>query len=524
MLSIFGNTVALESSDSIDGNVVNSVNGYSNAGLLESAMEEHNELEKLGKGVDELADAETKLTDIVDVVTESFKEGGLTPEGLKYLKIAFKNIVGKNLANKNMPATESHDITHPIQITAIALEGVTDTIKQFWTAIKNQIGKFWNQTKTWFIKTFDIANKIISRAKNLDDKASNLTTTPAEKSFELGGASLISVNYQVKDPSVLINSFNNVKALIDGGLDNVTKENQSNKTETVLNYSNKLLTLARSAGTNSANGKTTTPQENEALDKALELNIQTTYDAITKFTKDPVNDQEMRKKLGLSDQQIASASPILPGDKKLYFIRLPTQNSPNYSDPNFISVLTETLKSNRFVLSEASAKPRELEDNLEVKVLNSAQLQQIASISSDVGETILKYKKEFEARDKYFNGIIKGFDSIIKELDGTEVKTPTQQPTQQPQQTQQQQPPVNQNGGGNGQAATTAQADGSDSDTDNLGKPVSSVDKDVRKLANSILQMFKKEISLSGSIITYAVKTTNVYLTYGERSLAQYSG
>lgn len=526
MLSIFGNAIAMESAESLDGNIANEVTSYSNAGLLESAMEDEEEFQKIGNSVDELVTAEDHLNEVADVVTESFKEGGLTPEGLKYLKIAFKNIVGKNLASTKMPATESHNISHPTQITAIALEGVTDTIKQFWNAIKNQMGKFWNQTKGWYIKTFDVANKIISRAKSLDEKANNLTSTPTEKSFELGGASLISVNYQVKDPSVLITAYSNLKILVDGGLDNVSKENQSNKSDTILNYANKLLTAARSAGTNAAKGNPVTPQENEALDKSLDVSLQTSFDAVTKFAKDPVNDQEMRQKLGLNDQQIVSASPVLPGDRKLYHVRLPVQNNNNYNDPNFISNISEILKSNRFVLSNASAKSRELEDNLDVKTLNSSQIQQISSISSEIGETILKYKKEFEARDKYLNTIIKGFDSIIKELDGTEVKPVASEPKQQPQQTQQQtqQPAPNPNGAGNGQAATTTQADGADSDTDNLGKPVNSVDKDIRKLANVILQMFKKEISLSGSIITQAIKTSNVFLTYGERSLAQYGG
>ena len=50
------------------------------------------------------------------------------------------------------------------------------------------------------------------------------------------------------------------------------------------------------------------------------------------------------------------------------------------------------------------------------------------------------------------------------------------------------------------------------------------MDKSVRKLANSVLQQFKKQIALSGTILTHSIKVANAFLLYGERSIAQYGG
>ena len=264
----------------------------------------------------------------------------------------------------------------------------------------------------------------------------------------------------------------------------------------------------------------------QGLVDAFDLNVGGT-DAIDKITTQQINDQPLAQKLGIGQNQQIFASNILPGDRKLYRI---TFNAPELQKPQNASIqlITEAIKGKRVVLSDAVAKPREMDAAIDVKTLNASQISQIASTAGEMGETILKYKKEFEARDRFINNLVKGFDQIVKDLDGTPVETPpantaqpstpTQQPTQQPAAT----PAPAANGGGNGQAATTTQADDQEGDAQNAQKPIDSVDKDIRKLANASMQHFKKGISISGSVLTHAIKVTNVFLTYGERSLAQY--
>lgn len=516
-------SLAIESADSTDGiSGAGTAPVDNNAGLLEGALEDHDGMVQTSDSVDELIDGQEKLEEVVDVASESFSEGGLSKRGLAILKLTVKNIVGKNLANRSLPAMESYGITHPMQVTAIALEGINDTIKQFWQAIKNQMGKFWNQTKSWYLKTFDVANKIIARAKALDEKANTLTTTPTEKSFEMGGASLLAVDYQVKDPAALLTGLNNMKAILDGSLDTLTKDNQARKSEALLTTSKNLLARLRSAQTKAESGVSITPEEKKGLDEAVnpDPNVYT----VDNLVKTPVTEEGMKKKLGLDDQTLAFMSASLPGNRKLFR----TEPANTNSQTTTVAEITEALKRSRHFLGESAEKPREMEDSADVKTLNSSQIGQIASVVGDMGETILKYKKEFEARDKFTSSVVKGFDQIIKELDGTEVEHPSDKKPAPPPSTTtnpapaQPTPAPNPQGGGNGQASTTQQADGDEGDAANLKKPNEGVDKDIRRLANAFMQMFKKQISLSGAIITHSVKVCNVYLTYGERSLAQY--
>ena len=537
MPSIFG--YANESADGQDDSQQQTVADENVAGLSEAVMEEHDEMMKTSDSIDELVDGEDKLNELVDVASESYSHNGLSERGLQYLKIAFTNIVGKPIANKRTPAMESFAITNPLHITAIALEGIMDTIKQFWEAIKNQMNKFWNQTKTWYVKTFDVANKIIARSKTLDDKAQTLTTSPTEKSFEMSGVMFLAVNYQVKDPAPLLKGLVDLKNILDASLLNITKSNQANKTDNILNATKAMLVAGRADATNQANGKPFNFSVfNEMFDETEEES------GLTKLLTTQASDPELMKKLSVGQGLAVFESQSLPGNRKLYKI-VNTQKTPTAD----LNAIVELVKAHRLVLSDASSKPKEMEDSADVKTLNSSQISQLAGVTGEMGETMLGYKKEFEARDKYIKNIIKGFDSIVKELEGSAVEQPkppkpaptpaapaapaapatpatpaapaTAPTTATPPATGA--PAAATNPPTAATPAATTQQDG-EGDLDNPVKPNEDVDKSVRKLANCVLQQFKKQIALSGTILTHSIKVANAFLLYGERSLAQYGG
>lgn len=516
MSSIFG--YASESADDQTDLPEPTVDDSNVAGLSEAVMEDHEEMMKTSNSIDELVDGEDKLNELVDVASESYSHNGLSERGLQYLKIAFTNIVGKSIANKKTPAMESFKITNPLHVTAIALEGITDTIKQFWEAIKNQMGKFWNQTKSWYVKTFDVANKIIARSKTLDDKAQTLTTSPTEKSFEMSGIAFLSVNYQVKDPAPLLKGLTDLKNILDASLLNITKSNQANKTDNILNATKAMLVAGRADATNQANGKPFNFSVfNEMFDETAEEG------PLTKLIVAQASDPELMKKLSVTQGLAVFESQPLPGNRKLYNV-VTTQRTPTAD----LDAIVELVKSHRLILSDTAAKAKEMEDSADVKTLNSSQISQLAGVTGEMGETMLGYKKEFEARDKYIKNIIKGFDSIVKELEGTPVEQPKPKPaapTPAPVATPATTPPATDPAtpATTPTVAATTQQDG-EGELDNPAKPSEAVDKSVRKLANCVLQQFKKQIALSGTILTHSIKVSNAFLLYGERSIAQYGG
>ena len=139
------------------------------------------------------------------------------------------------------------------------------------------------------------------------------------------------------------------------------------------------------------------------------------------------------------------------------------------------------------------------------------------------------YKQAFDLRDKYINKLVKGFDQIIKELDGTEVKhvAPSSGNRDTLQRNQENFRRAQTNAGVTGQQPTPQQAPATESaDSKDQPEPADkandSVDKDIRRLANTMMANFKKSVSISGAVVTHTIKVANAFLSYGEQSLTQY--
>ena len=71
-------------------------------------------------------------------------------------------------------------------------------------------------------------------------------------------------------------------------------------------------------------------------------------------------------------------------------------------------------------------------------------------------------------------------------------------------------------------AAAPAPAPAAGADGQKKIEQNAAIDKYARKFVSTWSGMFRKEISLSGSLLTHAMKVGQVFLTYGERSVAQY--
>lgn len=547
-------SLAHESADSTD-TLANDASAQPNtlqasdAGLQEAAAESHDTMQAEGKAVDLLQDGEDKVQDIKEEVENATESAGLSPQALKYLQVSLRNIVGRSFANKRLPSMEAAEKHDPHHIARIALEGVMDTIKQFWQAIKNQVGKFWNATKSWYIKTFDVANKIIARAKALSEKTNSMTSSPTEKSFTMGGASLLAVNYSVKEPNDCIKGLATLKTILDTILINVSKQNQNDKAEALINSASRLVQALRSNNTQEANDL---PKiyTNSALGQSMKgafLDDAPKYENITKVANDP----EMAKKLGIDTQTtIYAVSEPLPGNKSFFVIR-PTQDiDPNETPTTFEQsmALVERAKLYRWLISDTSPKNKELDDELDVKTLMSGQVDQIAGLCEEMGQTILKYKKEFEVRDRYIQKVVKGFDNIFKELEaeldhakggadneasqrGGMIETTNDEI----ESADLNRTLANQSGSGASQAdKDNAQAEYNKADmrgakaeygnmSDIKAKDSSKeIDKVCRKLAQTILGLFKKNMTISGAVVSHSTKVCNVFLSYGEKSASQY--
>lgn len=529
------------------------------AELSAGALEEYSEAECAGNDLSTLIDDQCKVMDIQEDVEVSLESGGLTPQAQRILKKSLTTIVGQRLASARLPAMENFDSYDRIFPTQIALEGIVQTIKDFWTAIKNQATSFWNKTKGWFIKTFDVSNKIISRAKAIQQRTDSISTSAKENSFEFSGISFIAVDYQVKDPNICISGFEALNKVMVGALDNLSKDNSSNKTEVMLNKLKTTLSNVRNQTTAEYKKGQQSGQEVDIAGlskKALSDWFEQTKkeNPLKPQLTNQVQDQALAAKVTGGDNRVTVLQgDNLPGNRTLFATFIDPGNHPNED-------VVDIIKSYRMHIADTSAKPKEMESTADVKTLNVAQINKIGSIAEDLGEMVLKYKKEFEARDRYLNSVIKGFDSIMRELEGSDValesadsaapgKTPLTRPKKKVQnafpQNNNPQPQTPQtSNAGSTQAATTptpapAAAPASEpaaepesqpesQETDAKEKPevdnkaVSEVDKQIKRISSAMLGLFRRDISYQGKLITIGVKSANAFLAYAEKSLAQY--
>ena len=90
---------------------------------------------------EQLGEEQEQLGEVEEAIEQ--ESAGLSPEAARYLNLSLKRIVGKKHANKII-ATENYSSGRAAQEEAkrIALEGIKDTLKSFWEAIKAQLKKF----------------------------------------------------------------------------------------------------------------------------------------------------------------------------------------------------------------------------------------------------------------------------------------------------------------------------------------------------------------------------------------------
>lgn len=506
-------SLAQEDFDSSDTIEMGAVQGsgepvqYMDAGELTAVEDDHLDIQRAGTDVDRLVDAEEKVSDLEEVVEHAVEDNGLSQEALTQLHLAMKRIVGPNLTKRRIPSMESALSFDKHEVARIALEGVKETLKQFWEAIKNNTSKFWNMTKSWYIKTFDVSNKLISRAKALDEKSSSVATSANEKSFDFNGANVIAVNYSVKEPSQCIAGLGGLKTLVESILQNVTKQNQNNKTDALVDSMERLIKMVRSQLTQTEARENAAQSGSDAknfgyffnetkIGEALQSCFASDtpfYDEITKLQSDP----EMVKKLGIDPQrQQYQVSAPLPGNKSFFVIKAaPNAQAPKTLEtPEQMGIFLESIKGIRWLLADSSAKTREMNEESTVKTLNTSQMQQIAEDVLAIGETIQKYKREFEARDKYYQNTLKGFDRIMNSMNEEAIEYSANNKDEQ-------------HGVGVYNSTT---------------KVSEQTNKMARYIGKEVINIFKKNMTISGAVINHAVKVCIGFLSYGERSLAQY--
>lgn len=134
------------------------------------------EVEDLNTAIEEAeADAET-LGEIQETLAETVESGeGVDETTAEVAEIAVEAIcarLGIRSQQKVIPALESFGSKgSKLTATKVAVEGISDTLKKVWEAIKKAFVTVWQKIKDFFAKFFDNSEKVKKLAESLKEKA-----------------------------------------------------------------------------------------------------------------------------------------------------------------------------------------------------------------------------------------------------------------------------------------------------------------------------------------------------------------
>jgi hypothetical protein len=151
----------------------------------------------------------------VEVLEDAEGEGGASAEVVEATEIAVEAICNRlGIYKTGIPALESFSTkSGRARNTRIAIEGIKDTIKRIWEAVKAAFRKMVDYVKNFFKKIFDVNERMLARINKLREKARNVEGTKGDKINGGGIGSVIPAD-KLTDPKGAI--------MHDGSFANVT--------------------------------------------------------------------------------------------------------------------------------------------------------------------------------------------------------------------------------------------------------------------------------------------------------------
>lgn len=462
--SSFASSLGLESADGgdLDDDQYPEATGdeseTASAAIADMAAEDGEVAEAAAEG-DDLEEKAEQTEEIAEQVEVAAEGAGLDPQASAILHLAFKNITGKAWAAKKLPKHESYSglKSERIEATQLALEGIKETLKQFWEAIKAQFKKFFAKIKTWYIKTFDASKRMIARAKKLQERAESTSGTIENKTFSFSSAKSICVAGKVKDTAGVLLALSNLEKVADQELTvKSASEFDSEVDDVVSKFKN-----ITDADTSTANA-------------ALTVVVGKYYQSRTSKGKNtgtlvPSTEADLIKQFGDAADIEVYRSDVLPGDRAFMRVVPKAVNKAGATNKDNIRI----IRTARCTVSAFKAKGRDVEGTQDITTLTTSQISKMCDVVVTICESVFGFKKAWEARERHQEKCIKEIDSSVKNI-----------------------------------------ADDKDVS--------STISGDARSLAAAVTGSIRNDTATHASLVTLCLSSSGVYLTYGERSLAQY--
>ena len=371
-------------------------------GLAQEAADE----EAIAEDLDEEQEQTEELAETVEA--EVAQEGALDPTAARLLHLSFRNIVGRQQASKKLPATESWagSRAQARENTRIALEGIKETLKQFWEAIKAQFKKVYAKVKDWITKTFSTAKKLKERAEKLQTRANDTVGTIEEKSFSFGSTKAIAVDGKYNEPSKVLAGLKTVREVVAATITELKKDAVDTKIEA-------LVTKLKGAFSGSGSSRTLNGAGLGALADAVKSSIK---GASLSNVGSSVGDvTKYKAQFGDAAEVDVTGVFGLPGGKAIIAVT-PTSSAIT------LEAGAKELSLSRMSLSADRYTPRDVTEG-DVKTLTTSQVDKVCDDVIEIAEAVFTFEKNWKESERFTDKVQKEVDDIVKEFDSEDEAT-----------------------------------------------------------------------------------------------------
>ena len=151
---------------------------------IADAGEAEGEFEEQGDNVEELGEISEGLESILISMESAMQDGGLNPQAALFMQHAVQAHVGRLglEASDVTPSMESFGgASGQAAATTISMEGIGETLKKIWMAIKNAVSKAIQAIKNFFSKIFGGVGKLKSRHEALKKAVKEIKEEKGDK-------------------------------------------------------------------------------------------------------------------------------------------------------------------------------------------------------------------------------------------------------------------------------------------------------------------------------------------------------
>ena len=170
--------------------------------------------------VDHLYGVAEGLENLIEVVEDTYADGGLDRTGAALLSVSSEHMVGNLGFDNPVLSLESFGgVGESLASTRVSVESLGDVLKKIWEAIKRAIDAVTKKMGQWYKAVFDGATKVKNRAMAVKKQAEKLKDKKMEEdSFDVDVSRLKAGKENKADPGGIITGLKAVGKMADGAL------------------------------------------------------------------------------------------------------------------------------------------------------------------------------------------------------------------------------------------------------------------------------------------------------------------